>query len=144
MSVVAWDGKTLAADRKASIGDMSFEATKIWKIKGKKSACAFCGDLSRGIAMMEWFKAGGDSPPPPIKEGGVNGCFIYVVDGTCAFIEGEDPPIPVESPFMAWGSGRELAYGAMASGKTAELAVAIANIYSPGCGFGIDSYKVQK
>jgi ATP-dependent protease HslVU (ClpYQ) peptidase subunit len=49
----------------------------------------------------------------------------------------------VEDPFMAWGSGRDFALGAMAMGATAREAVAVACRFNVYCGNGIDAFDLK-
>jgi hypothetical protein len=59
VSVVAWDGKTLAADKKAVHGEMCFPVTKI-KRNGDKDIFAWTGGMDYGLALMDWYVNGAD------------------------------------------------------------------------------------
>lgn len=86
MTVVAWDGKSLAVDKQATCADMRMTTTKACRLQQ--------GDV---VAL-------------------------------------------VFDRFMAWGSGRDFAMGAMEMGASAYRAVEVAIRHSTGCGYGIDLF----
>jgi len=45
--------------------------------------------------------------------------------------------------FMAWGSGRDYAMGAMEMGADARRAVEVTNVHSTDCGFGVEAYDLE-
>lgn len=53
-------------------------------------------------------------------------------------------PIPFYGPFMAWGSGRDVAMGALAMGADARKAVEIACKYNVYCGMGFDVIEITQ
>lgn len=53
--------------------------------------------------------------------------------------EREPHPFEIEEPFYAFGSGMDIAIGALAMGANAIKAVEIASRYSSHCGNGIDT-----
>jgi len=155
MSIVAWDGKILAADKMAASGVAEI-CTKIFKFKipvdfenGEKLSdfvCAFTGPIPVGMLMVDWFKSGARKKEfPEVQKTDdwsrlivAHHSFKYgvrIYDNTPAYYELEDP-------FLAWGAGAEVALGAMAMGADAIGAVGIASRYYTTCGQGIDYYQI--
>ena len=52
MSVVAWDGKTLAADQQIVTCDTRSRGTKLFKYEG--GAVAFTGGVPAMMALLDW------------------------------------------------------------------------------------------
>lgn len=53
MTVIAWDGRTLAADKRVSFQGLSATATKIARVNG--CLVAMCGDGTAAEQMLDWF-----------------------------------------------------------------------------------------
>jgi len=141
MSVIVWDGKTLATDRAALSGSIHHRVVKAWRHEG--AILTGTGSVKRIYEMMAWYKRGVDTPFP---EGQMrsNWCHFIVIDehGLKRY---EQSPIPIEHGFnaCAFGSGQDLAYGALAMGADAQRAVEIANLYSRNCGHGVDIFHLK-
>jgi hypothetical protein len=147
MSVVVWDGKTLAADKRASNGSLAFTTTKI-RLLDRNSGdviLGWTGDHDSGEMMAKWYADGADPKEwPECQKDKDAWCRLIVVNGSGAcFYERQPVAIRVEDPFAAWGSGRDFALAALHLGKTAEEAVAVACHFDSGCGNGIDSLSVH-
>jgi hypothetical protein len=144
MSVVAWDGKTVAADKRACLFDAAMKTTKAWLMPGG-IIVATTGERGFGLAMVDWWSAGALAATWPPFQATDDWARLIV------FEPGQDPytyerqPVRqvVEDPFMAWGSGRDFAMGAMAMGANARQAVAIASQFNVYCGNGIDEFSVE-
>ena len=145
MTVIVWDGESLATDRQANDGSMKWEAEKAWyitnKATGKICIVTGVGTLGYIIQLRDWFANGMETAldiTPNMAE-------LIVVDdeGLCVF-SGEKTysPVRLKAP-MAFGHGREYAMGAMAMGANASDAVTIANEYSLHCGKGVAVYTLQ-
>lgn len=91
--------------------------------------------------MARWFEEGADREKwPKCQDKDDTWCRLIVVNGLGAFFYERLPvEIRVEDSFMAWGSGRDFALGAMACGKSACEAVEVACKFDTGCGNGIDA-----
>ena len=57
MTVIAWDGETLAADRQSLRGDTIMTTRKLWPLKNG-GVVAISGLLSHGIALKKWVENG--------------------------------------------------------------------------------------
>lgn len=142
MTIIAWDGKTLAADKQATSGGYTYRTKKIYRVKD--GLAAFSGHADTGRAMLEWYKNGAVinefpkyqddkeiwSPLTIFKK---NGIFRY---------ERTPHPIKVLEKKYAFGSGRDYAIAAMYCGKTAKEAVLIASKFDENCGLGVDSLEL--
>jgi hypothetical protein len=141
VSIVAWDGKVLAADKQATNSGMKILSTKLWNLTNGITL-AVAGGLPSGLAMKEWFVAGADPAKWPASQGTDDWARLIVFDGVGLHTyEQICVPIRAMGDFEAWGSGRDFAMGAMAMGATAEKAVEIASSFSVDCGMGIDTSR---
>lgn len=143
MTTIAWDGKTLAADR--CCGGWK-NVSKIFKLKDGRYA-AGCGNSYHALcAVVAWMNAGSkadsrpdipaDDAPDMIvidKKGVVSWVIWPYVNG-----------VALTEPFFAVGSGSEFALGAMAAGANARRAVEIACRFDASSGQGIDAVRVVK
>jgi len=143
MTVIAWDGKTLAADKQTNRGDAIGTCTKIFKLHDG-TVVSFCGALSKGLVLFDWYRNGcKEEEWPEFQKSDSVTILVVVKDGKCIEYEGVSNPISCEDEFSAWGSGMEFAIGAMAMGATAVEAVEIASYHCEGCGRGVDSFDVS-
>jgi hypothetical protein len=142
MSIVAWDGKILAADRQCTVTDTIFTIQKLWKLSSGE-VVAFVGIATEGLLIKQWYEAGAKPENwPECKEEDDRLKFIVASKEGCFFYDGEPIKIKVLDPFRAWGIGREAALGAMAMGANAIEAVKIASKHVIGCGRGCDWVEV--
>lgn len=141
MTVIAWDGDSLAADKLICAGDMKSTGCKIRELQHERNklAVAYYGNVVHAEMMIDWFCAGADPDDFPIEvEQGETGIIVAYPDGRCFEYEGMPKPMQVLDTYHAWGSGSPYALGAMAAGATAEQAVIHANYHATTCGRGVD------
>jgi hypothetical protein len=138
MTVIAWDGRTLAADKRAtSGGGIARTVTKIERHGGSLLAITGCWDT--GAEMREWFKAGADPERFPAKAREDRSTLIVIdADGIRTWAIGPHP-MRIEEPRCCWGSGRDYAEAAMFLGHDARKAVEVACHFQTDCGNGIDT-----
>lgn len=144
MTVVAWDGKTLAADKRTSFGGLHAVVTKVYEINGSLVGCA--GASAQNAEMRAWFAAGCDPKEFPAAQRDIDKCVsMLVIDKSGAVLQYENTPHPIriESRLWAIGSGRDFAIAAMHCGKTAREAVEIASACDSNCGNGVDSLQLS-
>lgn len=144
MTVIAWDGKTLAADKLVCFGVTKGTVTKIHR--HGDFLLGVTGNLSMGMEMLEWFKAG--AIPKDFPEGNRNpdtgsGLVLVKPDNTVWKYESTPHPFKVEGAFCAFGSGDESAMVAMECGCNARMAVEVTIKYNTGCGNGVDTLEFQ-
>lgn len=139
MTIIAYDGKTVATDRQATDNGLRQYAKKLFKMDDG-TVIAISGDMSLSIALKDWYVAGKpeDKCPCSREKDKFGYIIVFKPDGTVEEYENCDTPIEVIDPFMAWGSGRNYAIAAMGLGKTAEEAVLEASRYDVFCGMGVD------
>lgn len=142
MTVIAWDGSVLAADKQATNAGLKMTATKLRKING--CICAATGDWDRAQSLYEWFARGAkpeDFPDFQKTDDGFVGMVVVHPDNTVVKYERAPYPYTIEDKLFAVGSGRDFALGAMATGANAIQAVHIASRFDSGCGMGVDYMK---
>lgn len=145
MSVIAWDGTTLAADRRAtrSSGRIGL-TTKIWK-------CGNCliGGAGNPDFIQEWIYWWHDQGAAPEKFPancrGVDYPEMLVIRQDLSITSYERTPFPItwHQKQFAIGSGAHYAITAMHLGRTAREAVEIACLFDSGCGNGVDELSFQ-
>lgn len=146
MTVIAYDGTFLAADRKCSHGDRGEAVTKLKEISPRCCA-AFYGDGTQGDKLMAWAAAGfltAQFPPTPANEDDLAVMIVGDADGVRLYYSDSHIPRWLEQSSYAWGSGGLMAHGAILAGATAMQAVAIANEHINTCGFGCDFIDLRK
>lgn len=149
MSVIAWDGKSIAADRQGSNGELRFLARKLTRESygdpGRQEIAilAMTGNQQSGLLLVRWWVDGAkpEAWPASQRTEEWSRLIVWTRYRGLATYEKEPVAIPVEDPFMAWGSGRDFAMGAMARGASAREAVEIACRFSIYCGLGIDEFS---
>lgn len=145
MTVIAWDGRTLAADKQATNGSTKKATTKIFRHGAELLAVS--GDHAEAMAALRWYQQGGcrDGEPWPEFLKGKDGFGLIVIQADRKVWRYEGPvPFSIEGQFCAFGSGDEAALVAMACGKTAAEAVGLACMYNTGCGMGIDTLQLEE
>lgn len=144
MTVIAWDGKTLAADKRSSFGGMHATVTKLYRINGSLVGCA--GGSAQNAEMRVWFSAGCDAKLFPEPQRDSDKCVSMLVvspDGVLRQYENSPHPFIVENKLWAIGSGRDFALAAMHLGLPADRAVEVACALDCTCGNGIDTLTFE-
>lgn len=139
MTVIAWDGEILAADKQCNWANTIRSATKIFRIDDK-TVCAVCGSVAAGYELIEWVRGGRkkEDYPQNIQKGDDWARIIIAEGRSVKFTDGRPVFIPIEESIAAWGVGGDFAIGAMEAGKNAIEAVKIANKWCDCCGRGVD------
>ena len=148
MTVIAWDGTTLAADKQCTNNGYKTTVTKIYRfddgrLVGAASHSHIC------VAFIEWLRRGGNIPDilKSAKEEKVAGAGIEILPNGKIHryqIGVSSIPLHFEDKFIAIGSGFEYAVGAMAMGADAIKAVEITSRFSSSCGMGVDSLRLNE
>lgn len=113
MTTVAYDGKTIAADRfwGTCYGDKLVRVGNL--------AIGFCGSAKMFNRVVEYFTSGGD---PPALGDDNEALVVDLVTGTARLYDGDMDWIDVDAP-VAIGSGRAYAIGYMHQSMNAVGAV---------------------
>lgn len=140
MTTIAWDGSTLAGDRRGNAGGMAYE---LGKLRGTADGrlLGFSGDIGVGMLMLDWLDRGGARPPQQDTDRWATVLEI-TPDGAC-WCHGRDSRWRIEQPFFAIGSGRDFALAAMALGRSAAEAVDLAARFDTGTGNGVDALALE-
>lgn len=139
MTVIAWDGQTLAADRQRTFGGTPTTMRKARKIvapDGRVFLVGCCGRSDFIQMFLAWLE-GGERPSFPVTED----FAAIVIDQRHRIWVIHDTLIYVEVFGIAlWGigSGGNYAMGAMEHGATAAQAVKVASRLDINCGLGVD------
>lgn len=142
MTVITWDGKTLAADKQGTTSDMRVVVTKIKRLPSG-AVVAWCGTQEGGLEMAQWYVGGADPTKWPAAQSAPDWTRLVVAEnGKVVYFETRPIPQPLKEPFHAWGSGRDYAMGALAMGADAKKAVEITSQFCTTCGMGVDSFEV--
>lgn len=140
MTIIVWDGSSLAVDSGATDGFTIWEQEKVWK-HGDELITGF-GNTNAVLALRKWYLSGADENQFP-RMGDRRGELIVVTIKN-GLLRYEDSPHPLEHGFnkCAFGAGKDFAYGALAMGATAEQAAIIATKYSVYCGHGVKVFNL--
>jgi hypothetical protein len=139
MTVVAWDGKTLASDRRCSQGGLIVEVTKLYKVGDLIMAGA--GNTDMINEMIMWFVSGATPETFPEVQRNVQECCAILAvgsDSKAMLYQSSPYPVHIESKPFAIGMGRDFAVMAMHLGKTAKEAVELTALFCSDCGNGVD------
>jgi 20S proteasome alpha/beta subunit len=148
MTVVAWDGKTLACD--SQISDGSFNVANVKKIKKVDGwLIGGAGDLDLNTLFLDTF-----TPKPillgkhiqPLTVSGRNEDFEGIIISPKKIVYYLETSGIVTKlgkvPFMAIGCGTSIAMTALDLGADARTAVKLAIKYRQGCGGKIHTLKL--
>ncbi len=139
MTVIAWDGTTLAADKRMSCGGHVNTVTKLRR--AGEYLVGFSGSAKGMRAFVSWIEGGMDPAtfPKPTNDDDAIYALAIRSDGTVWKFEATPWPIMLEDRFASAGSGRDYARAAMHLGKNAREAVEIACLFDENCGNGVDT-----
>lgn len=161
MTVIAWDGTTLAADRLVCHAYLKYASTKVFAVNGPRGRAlvGFAGSGSRVGAMLDWYMSGADPATYPKRDAEDNSVMVCVerfqepigaprIDGgpymtgtRLRRYEGTGYAYPIESPLYADGSGQDVALAAMHCGRDAVQACELAGELLASCGLGVDAVR---
>jgi ATP-dependent protease HslVU (ClpYQ) peptidase subunit len=140
MTIICWDGHTLAGDKRNNIGTGHLTTTKVKRIGDVLLGCA--GSTGKIWEFQDWVARGRKPEDCPIfqrDEKEFVEALLIDAQGRCWGYAETPYPFLIENKFWAIGSGREFAMGAMFCGKTAREAVEVACALDTSCGNGIDT-----
>ncbi len=139
MTVLAWDGKTLAADKRGTTYGLNFTCTKLFRV-GPDMLVGVHGELCRGLELVDWVRSGKDPQRHP-KQDKDDATYLLIIHrgGRIERIESNGYGVTVEEKQFAEGSGRDFAIAGMHLGLNAAEAVALAAKFTSSCGNGVDT-----
>lgn len=141
MSVIVWDGKTLAADRQHTSHNRVMTVTKIFR--HGDMLIGGVGTVHVIAAMIDWVMGGMDKDKFPRdamvdEPGRCSPLWLINRNGTIAVFSNSPYPQVIRDKQFADGSGSDIAMGALAMGADAVKAVEVASRYDIYCGGGVD------
>lgn len=143
ITVIAWDGKTLAADKRATCAGLIRTATKIRRIG--PLLVAGSGDFDMVVAAFVWVE-GGRKPEEftaAMRDKDTSADILVIEEGRVLKYERTPYPMVFEDEHFAMGSGRDYAMAAMYMGGDARTAVLVASALESSCGNGVDTLKIE-
>lgn len=144
MTVIAWDGKTLAADKASTAVGYATTVTKVHKVPG--GLVGLSGDCDAACELLEWFRRGRDPATYPACQKTDNLAYAVFVDvelRVWSYGKGVVPML-IEDKQHACGAGRDYALAAMHLGFDARKAVEVACALDAFCGNGIDTVELDR
>ena len=160
MTVIAWDGKILAADKMFSFGgNTKYAGCKIGRDKVQSGDVeieylwGLCGEESLTRIFMDWFKNSNNPKdfPDRLYEKEYSWGVVIIskykdidieTDHVISYFSSGPFADIIESQYFATGSGRDFALAAMHCGKNAIDAVTLASDLSVSCGMGYDALRL--
>lgn len=143
MTVICWDGRTLAADKMACSAGYGYTVTKIHRLKSG-ALVAFSGDGDSSMTLLAWLDGGRDvAAYPPAQKDNDTSALLIEPDGSVLSYGKTPHPQRIECARYAQGHGRDFALAAMHLGKTAREAVEVACALDVFCGNGIDTLELE-
>lgn len=153
MTVLAWDGKTLAADKMGSGGGIPLTITKIHKLKLRLvtggplvvGLAGFAGVCDTSGEMLAWLSEGAVPKEFPESARDADTVLVLITKGRILQWTAGPYPLQIEDAQMGWGAGGDLARVAMHLGKSAKQAAELACKFEPStCGHGIDTLTLGR
>jgi ATP-dependent protease HslVU (ClpYQ) peptidase subunit len=135
VTTLVYRAGVLAADSRTTTGDVIEPGAwpKIGRLKDGR-AWGYCGCTTSAMTFVRVLDAGGDE-----KCG--EATVVVIGDTIEVFDDGGSYLVPPAAPFMAWGSGRAAALGALYVGASAHDAVVAACQVDTGSGGPVQSLE---
>lgn len=142
MTTIAWDGRTLAADRAAWIGGAKYRVRKVHRVKHATRGdllVGLCGDGGFAEAVLEWLRGGAHPGEYPERDKTYTVALIVARGRKVWRLDSKLRWQRSYGRIHATGAGAEMALGAMEVGATARRAIRVVMKHSDYAGIGIDA-----
>ena len=149
MTTIAFDGRSMAADRMCTIGNTPVRSPhpKIRRLvyKNLPAVMGTSGAVEYGHALMDWLEAGAAAgKEPQLSDDGDHSCCVLLATKDSVFLFANScTGVPLGPVPWASGSGADYALGAMAMGARAKKAVEVAVTLDVNSGCGIDVLRLK-
>lgn len=143
MTVIVWDGYTLAADKRCVYGGMINTVTKIWRVGDQLIGGA--GEFGLVEEMKCWIEAGAKPAEFPAPQRTDGWAAMIAIDANGARLY-EKTPMPIrydQGMPVTLGSGRDFARAVLHLGHDAVYAVEVASALCNSCGNGVDVLTLE-
>lgn len=140
MTVIAYDGRFVAADRLIT-NDSGMRGVSQKLVIWEGQVLTTVGAADHGEALIIWFKDGKNPKAfPDANAGGEKGAYLYVFGKGQQVMCFQTWPAPILFPMteFAAGCGADIARTALHLGRDAREAVKVANELNCFCGGGVD------
>lgn len=144
MTVIAYDGRYVAADRQATNNGMLASVTKLFR--HGRQVLAFSGGPSHGMELVVWFKGGAYPDKYPREKDDKISAHLYVFEAGVPVKCFETGPIPflIEDTHFTAGCGRDYARAVLELGFSPVTAVEIASRLDAYCGLGVNVIDLKE
>lgn len=147
MTTIAFDGKTLAADRGAWSGGFHQVAKKVHRVTapdGRKFLVALMGNAAFASDVLRWMR-GGPHPGPCLDADKNTDCAVVVDEQRRVWRLSADRLTyrKAMGRLHSAGAGQEIAMGALMAGASACRAVRITMLVSDYAARGVDSVSFK-
>ena len=137
MTVIVWDGTSLAADRRSTRGGTVYLVRKVHRVGNL--LIGLTGGTDFASELLAWIERGRRVEDWPANQKHDDYAVALMIDGGRTFTYDRSPyPVELFGPHIALGAGREVALGALWMGATAKQAVLAACDWCDSCGNGVD------
>ncbi len=149
MTTIAWDGQTLAGDKRTSFGGMHATTTKVHRMPIGPYQGALVAGAGPAVLiqeMLRWIATGADPQSFPQSNRTEDKCCCILVvtpEGRLLYFDNTPDPMTIENEQWAIGSGRDFAMAAMFLGKDAVEAIVVASALDTGTGNGVDALRLR-
>lgn len=137
MTTIAWDGVSLAGDKKRTMTGVPMPCVKIFRAVDSDTGRELLYGCAGDSGQCEWFRrwCSRECPKPALSD--IN---LLCIDTNRDIWAANESLLwtPISLPWFAIGSGGGIALGAMAAGKTARQAIKIASRLDNATGLGVD------
>jgi hypothetical protein len=141
MTVIAYNGHSIAADCQSTQGEMRLRAVKLIKADGRIYSYTGRDDIAN--AMMAWHRAGADHSA--FQPGWAGLATLIVIDGrSVSEYAGGPDATPIYNKLHAWGAGALAALGAMHHGASPAQACRTACKLVTTCGGRIKTIQLSR
>ena len=133
MTVIVYKAGVLVCDSGSLVGDTKYKVKKYQVFQEEKTVLVGTGTLSKCLEMFDWFTSKREPKEfPSIPDNMYSTMILFNSRGVFEY-GGSAYPIEHDSPYIAWGGGREAALGAMHAGACAIQAALAACTHINGC-----------
>lgn len=141
MTVIAYRDKIIAVDSLCISSGCKSTIKKFARVGD--DLLIGTGYQSQFLQFVDWYQKGADPTKWPTCDRNDFTNVIVCTAGKVFEYEWLPQPIEIIDAYMAWGSGRDMAMGAMYMGATAEQACMAAAQHNNGCGGRIHTFKID-
>lgn len=141
MTIIVYDGHSLAIDNAGVHEGIKVPLVKAFRCNDG-SVITGVGNAAQIALMRDWYVNGAKSEEfPESQRQGNPWCELIVVDKDGLTRYEHTPSAVMHARHKcAFGVGKDIAYGALAMGATAEQAATIVTQYHPDCGHGVMTF----